>query len=144
MKKHIFGAMVFGFIFVLFAFVFGVFSIQQIPKISEVEVETNDKQIAGNQHKTSCFPKLRKKLSVEVVNSHYFFDEDKIYSEIKLTWNGSGDPPKKVYLTTMVSVSNDKSENSFDGVFQILEEPFTDGAEKTFEVVSRGSGNKKN
>lgn len=143
MKKHILGAAIFSVIFVSFAFVFAFFYSPQIPQITEVEPEINGKQPVVNYRKTSCFPKNRKKISVEVVNSHYFFDEDKVYSEIKLTWNASSTPPEKIYLTTVVSASEDKAGNSFGGVFQILEEPFKDATEKTFKVVSRASDNKK-
>lgn len=143
MKKHILGAAIFGFIFASFAVAFAVFYSPQLPQIPEVKQDSITGNPVISYGKTSCFRNNRKNISVEVVNSQYFFDEDKIYSEIKLAWNGSGAPPKKIYLTTLASVTENKVNNSFGGVVQILENPFKDATEKTFKVVSRSSDNKK-
>ena len=143
MKKHLFGLAIFSFIFAAFAFAFAFFYAPQIPQLAEVDEKVSDKQHIGIYGKTSCFRNNRKNISVQVVNSQYFSDEDKIISEIKLDWNGAGAPPEKIYLTTLISASANNAENSFGGVVQILEEPFEDGTRKTFKVVSRGSHNKK-
>lgn len=143
MKKHLLGLAIFSIIFASFAFTFAFFYAPQIPQIAEIDEKVSDKQPIAGYGKTSCFRNSRKNISVKVVNSQYFFDEDKIISEIKLVWNGAGAPPEKIYLTTLISVSENKVENSFGGVVQILEEPFDDAKENTFKVVSRGSHNKK-
>ncbi|HEX8639506.1 MAG TPA: hypothetical protein VF692_15660 [Pyrinomonadaceae bacterium] len=143
MKKHLLGLAIFSFIFASVAFAFAFFSASQITQIAEVDEEINDRQPFGGYGRTSCFRNSRKNISVKVVNSQYIFDEDKIISEIKLVWNGTGTPPEKIYLTTLVSASENTSENSFGGVVQILEQPFDDAEENTFKVVSRGSHNKK-
>jgi hypothetical protein len=143
MKKHLFGLAVFSFIFAAFALTSAFFYAPPIPQVAEIEENYAAAHRIVSYEKTSCFRSSRKKLSAEVINSQYFFDQDKIISEVKLVWRGSGIPPEKVYLTTIVSGSEDKPSAAFGGVYQVLEAPFQSGREKTFTVISRESGNIK-
>lgn len=145
MKKHILGATIFSFIFASFVFAFAFFNAPPIPEIAAVDEKVKDNQRINPFGLTSCSrSSSRKKISVEIINSEFHLDENKIVSEVKLDWNGTDAPPKTIYLLTSVaSNSGRKSTASFDGVFQILENPFNHEMNKTFKVVSRIFSNKK-
>jgi hypothetical protein len=142
MKKLIFGFALFSFIFALFAFIFAFTYAPAIPQIAEVNEKIEVIRPSASHEKTSCFRNSsRKKLSSEIVSSHYLADTNKIISEVKLVWNGAGDPPEKVSVTVMISnLKNEKS--SFEGTLQIFVQPFDTASEKTFTVVSRVSDEK--
>ena len=143
MKQHILGLAIFSFIFASFAVVFAFFNTPSLPEIAEAEQNNNGKQPFFS-YGNFCSRGSRKNLSVEVVNSELHFDKGRIISEVKLTWNGVDTPPKGIYLlTTVNSISAEKSVNSFDGVYRILKNPFENATEKTIKVVSRMSVNKQ-
>lgn len=142
MKKHILGLGVFGFIFASFAFSFAFFYAPPIPQIGEVrepiEIRLSDKKY----EKTSCFRKKTKDITSSVVSSQLYLEDQKIISEIKLSWNGAGNPPKIVIVTTNFFTLKNQDELSFE-TFNIFIDPFKDSMEKTFTVVSNIPGSRK-
>jgi hypothetical protein len=136
MKQHFLGLIIFSFIFASFAFAFAFFYAPPIPQIGEVEENFELTQPIKRYEKTSCFPKRTKEITSEVVSSQLFLDEEKIISEIKLSWNGSGEPPKKVSVMTNFFTLKNDGKFSF-GTLQVFDEPFNGETEKTFSVVSR-------
>jgi len=142
MKKHILGLGVFSFIFASFAFVFAFFYAPPIPQIGEVKETNETRRSTKSFEKTSCFRKRTKEISSEVISSQLFLDDQKIISEIKLSWNGAGEPPKKVSVTTNFFTLRNDLKSSF-GTSQVLEEPFGSTTEKTFTVVSRISNDQR-
>ena len=142
MKKHILGLGVFGFIFASFAFAFAFFYAPPIPQIGEVR-ETDEIRQSNKKHeKTSCFRKKTKEITSSVVSSQLFLEDQKIISEIKLSWNGAGAPPKVVNVTTNFFTLKNQDKSSFE-TLNILVAPFKDSTEKTFTVVSKISGSQK-
>jgi len=142
MKKHILGLGIFSFIFASFAFAFAFFYAPPIPQIEEVKIENKDKVEIVNYQKTSCFRKRIKEITSEVVSSQLFLDEEKIISEIKLSWNGSGEPPQKVSVMTNFFTLKNEGKSSF-GTLQVFDKPFNGVTEKTFTVVSKISDNQR-
>jgi len=142
MKKHILGLGIFSFIFASFAFAFAFFYVPPIPQIGEVADKTEAEQSIKKFEKTSCFRKRTKELSSEVVSSQLFLDEEKIISEIKLSWNGSGEPPQKVSVVTNFFTLKNEGKSSF-GTLQVFDKPFNGVTEKTFTVVSKISDNQR-
>ncbi len=142
MKKHILGLGIFGFIFASFAFAFAFFYAPPIPQIGEVMEKIETRQSTIKYEKTSCFTKRNKDLTSKVVSSQLFLDDDKIISEIKLSWNGAGEPPEKVSVTTNFFTLKNQDASSFETV-NVFDKPFANSTEKTFTVVSKISGNQK-
>ena len=139
MKKHLLGLAIFSFIFSAFAFVFAVSVVPPIPQIAEVKVNYIPENSVSGYRQTSCFRGNRKKLSVEVINSHYITAENKIISKIKFVWTGADVPPEKINSITMFSSSENGNENLFSAA-QIFENPFLSANEKIVTVVTKISG----
>ena len=140
MKKHIFGFALFGFIFTIFAVAFAYFYAPPLPQIFAVDEKIYVKEITAIDNKPTYCKKQENKLSAEVINSQYFVGKNKLISEVKLVWNGTGEPPKKVSVTTMFS-DLDKSYGHSFGDVQIIENPFESASEKVLTFVSRGEEN---
>ncbi len=134
MKKHLFGFAIFGFIFASFAVAFAYFYAPPIPQIGEVK----QSPVYLSEPRTSCFKKSenRKSLKHEIISSQYFYDENKVVSEIKLTWNGYGSAPEKINVVTILTAS-EYSKSGRNSTLQEFQNPFADSRIATIKVVSR-------
>lgn len=139
MRKHILGFAIFNFIFASFAVAFAYFYAPPIPRIAEVNQQP---PVFKPEFKRYCHNKKTKSVSAEVISSQFISGKDKIFSKVKISWNGFGAPPEKLYVTTLIFTPNGVNKESF-GTYQILEQPFKDASEKTFTLISSASGTKK-
>lgn len=140
MKKHLLGLTIFAVIFASSALAFAFFYAPQLPENVAVGEENYAKAVRVVEAKPTFCNKQTKTIFAEVVGSQYFVKKNKFISEVKLVWNGDGEPPKKVSVTTMVSDLNKRHGHSL-GTVQIIENPFETTNEKIFTLVSRGGEN---
>lgn len=100
MKKHILGFAVFGFIFASFAVAFAIINAPAIPQGDAVEVF--GVPVYKAEKPSSC-RKSAKKLSYEIISSHYDLTKLKLYTRVSLKWNGHEAAPKNLFVNIEVS-----------------------------------------
>lgn len=101
MRKHIFGFALFSSIIFTFALVFAFFNAPAIPKKEEVKQPVLPKETVRENRDYYC-PKKSKDLTYRVMNSEFDSDSGKFTSNISLSWNGYGKPPKKIFVKTQL------------------------------------------
>ena len=98
MKKHIFGAALFSLIVASFAFIYAFLYAPSIPPKEAVKPPLSQTEVR-TEKPTYCNLK-RNKLTYDVQSSQFDLDDKKLTSTVKITWNGSGEPPKEVFGKT--------------------------------------------
>ncbi len=126
MKKHIIGFTIFTFIVGSFAIVWALFGYftQTIPNVPKVEPD--NLPVFKSERKTSCRMN-RQKFSYEVLDSHYFADDNMVVSTVKLKWNGYGTPPESVTIQPKLFTADNSTVISGSGTF--LRDVFRGGNE---------------
>ncbi|HVE55841.1 MAG TPA: hypothetical protein VNB22_03370 [Pyrinomonadaceae bacterium] len=141
MKKHIFGFVLFGLIVASFALVYAFFNAPSIPPVEAVTPPVA--QTETREEKPYYCDLRRNKLSYEVLSSQYFVEENRIVSQIRITFNGSiRTAPSKIYVNTTFSSVGNIGKDGF-GDSQIVENPFSDSREKVVTITSRVTNEEK-
>lgn len=136
MRKHIFGFAIFSLIIFSFAMAFAFFYAPPIPRKEEVKQPVIQKD-KPSEKPTYCV-KRTKDITYQVESSQFYLETGKLISKIKLTWNGSGEPPKKIYLNThLFTLNQNKDEKILDS--EISYNPFVNGNEATILIELNGA-----
>lgn len=133
MKKHVFGFALFSFIFLSFAVVFALFGTTQVSTIREFK-----HRIVTAEEKKFC-PKRTSEASAishEVISSYFFYDENRIVSTVRISWNRTSPPPVKISVSSVFAFAGDG--NNF-GVSKIVENPFSESNEQIVTITTEVS-----
>lgn len=96
MNRHIFGFGLFSLIFASFSLVY-VFScappipLQETVKLPIPEAVTREERITSGRMKAN-------RLTYEVLSSEFDLDAGQLMSRIRVTWNGTDERPKQIFL----------------------------------------------
>ena len=132
MRKHIFGFALFSFIFLSFAAVFALFRAAPVVNVAVEEILPPNFTV---EKETYCPKRTQSNaLSYEIIGSYFFYDESRIVSRIRISWNRNTPPPAKIYVTTKIASAS--GENIFVKGSGI-ESPFAESNSQIITVVSR-------
>ena len=129
MKKHVFGFALFGFIFVSFAFGFALF------RTTQISIERKFKpMVVTGEEKTFCPKRVSEAgaLSHEVISSYFFYDEERIVSKIRVSWNRTSPPPGKISVSAFFAYDSEYGDNF--SVSEIIENPFAESNERIVTI----------
>ena len=139
MKKHILGFAIFSFIFASFAFAFTYFYAPPIPQISEVKIP-----VYQFESRNTCRKKRSTATNIkyEIISAQYFYNQNKIISKIKLTWNGVGDAPSKINIVAKIGTSDELSNERIISP-QFFDKPFLSSNFSIVELVIDNLGTER-
>ena len=141
MKKHIFGFALFSFIVASFVFTYAFFSAPSL--VSKEAVKPPVAQYEPREEKPYTCNFRKNKLSYEVLSSEYLVDENKLVSKIRIVYNDSiRVAPSRIYVGTTYSSAANIGKSGY-GDQLTIENPFSEGREKTVTIVSNVAGGKK-
>jgi len=127
MKKHIFGFMLFSFIFASFALTFAFFHAS--PNVSVKKT----KQTEYPAERPVYCPKKQQGIDYRVLDSQFDLDSGEFVSNIHLNWTKSGKAPKKIFVNTQFFTLENGREKVSDET-QMFTEPFGDFKATTITV----------
>lgn len=129
MKKHIFGIALFCSIVASFALIYAFIYAPVIPQIAPV------KQFETKYEKPYSCKMKRQNVSFEVISSEYFYDENKIVTEVKLKSLNNSIAPENVYLN--VTYSQQGATSGFSSSEnKTIENPFSESNEKIVKIAT--------